>query len=152
MLTKKALAKSTEKPVKKNNANEKTKSNSNSNVANAVQVLLQSPLNSKSNQAKPANPAKSNDKTNKKAQKNTQVIVNYDAGFSNELYIRGEGANLNWKKGQKLKNISANQWSWECNESFSKCEFKILINDKNYETGENHCLKEGDSFNCSPKF
>ena len=141
MLTKKAPKKA-EKTAKDSKNDPKS--------ANAkVDTLLKSSLNAKpvaSQPAKlPASPSKKN------AQK-TKIIVNCDAGFSNELYIRGEGANLNWSKGQKLKNVSANEWTWECDQSVSKCEFKILINDECFEKGENHSLSEGACFKCKPQF
>src|SRR4051794_40705456 len=41
--------------------------------------------------------------TDKKTSK-TRVTIKYDAGFPNQLYIRGKGANLSWDKGQPLKN------------------------------------------------
>ncbi len=86
--------------------------------------------------------------TNKK----TRVVIKYNCGFSNSLYIRGVGANLSWDKGQMLKNVGADEWLWETNAPFKDCEFKVLINDKAYETGENHHLSSGMSVQYTPKF
>lgn len=71
----------------------------------------------------------------------TRVTIKRDVGFNNSLTIRGCGANLSWEKGTPLKNISANEWIWETDVEFISCEFKVLLNDKIYETGENHRIK-----------
>lgn len=82
----------------------------------------------------------------------TRVIVKYDVGFTNSLYIRGRGANLSWEKGIELKNIGSDEWLWECETPFTTCEFKVLINDQFYESGENRTIECGTSLQYSPKF
>lgn len=103
-----------------------------------------------------ANPSKTTQHqeidSNKNTPSKTRITVKYDSGFSNQLYIRGQGANLNWNKGQLLKNVKTDEWIWETNEQFTDCEFKILINDHIYENGDNHCLKEGCSIVYTPRF
>lgn len=84
--------------------------------------------------------------------KGTKVVVKYDVGFNNVLYIRGEGADLNWSKGTPLKNISNDEWVWETTKQFSECDFKVLINDEKYESGENHHLKCGTNVSYTPSF
>lgn len=82
----------------------------------------------------------------------TRVTVKFDVGFGNSLSIRGNTANLNWNKGIALKNVKADEWTWETDASFNMGEFKVLINDKNYELGENHTLKCGATIQYTPKF
>lgn len=82
----------------------------------------------------------------------TRIIVKYDVGFNNAIYLRGEGANLNWNHGVILKNIKADEWCWETDLLFNKCEFKVLINDRQYELGENHKLQCGTSYVYTPSF
>ena len=82
----------------------------------------------------------------------TRIIIKYDVGFPNSIFIRGKGANLNWDKGLELKNIKTDEWIWESETPFSTCEFKVLINDQFYEQGENHLLDCGASIQYSPKF
>lgn len=36
----------------------------------------------------------------------SRVIVEYDCGFPNNLFIRGKGGGLSWDKGQPLKNLT----------------------------------------------
>lgn len=82
----------------------------------------------------------------------TKIIVNYDVGFNNALYIRGQGANLSWEKGVLMKNVRADEWIWETECPFTNAEFKILVNDKAYEIGQNHTLHCGATIRFSPKF
>jgi len=95
----------------------------------------------KSKPAKKSNPAK------------TQIIIHYDCGFANMLFIRGEGvSSLSWDKGILLKNISSNRWLWESDRPFSTMQFKILINDTCYEQGPNHAIAFGQKIDISPSF
>lgn len=82
----------------------------------------------------------------------TRITVKYDVGFNNHLFIRGKGAGLSWEKGIPLKNVKADEWVWESDAPFNQGEFKILINDKHYETGENHQLPHGASITYTPHF
>jgi hypothetical protein len=81
-----------------------------------------------------------------------RVTIKYDIGYPNQLYIRGKGANLNWGKGQPLKNIKADEWIWETDFLSSPCEFKVLINDHIYEQGDNHLLSAGSTLVYTPYF
>lgn len=82
----------------------------------------------------------------------TRVVVKYDIGFSNTMYIRGKGANLSWDKGIPLKNTKNDEWVWETDLNFSNAEFKVLINDKIYEAGYNHTLQSGSTLEYTPQF
>jgi hypothetical protein len=82
----------------------------------------------------------------------TKITIKYDAGYPNQLYIRGKGANLSWEKGQPLRNVKADEWVWETDAPFSSCEFKVLMNDKIYEKGENHPLTSGATVIYTPQF
>lgn len=82
----------------------------------------------------------------------TRIVVKYDVGFSNSLYLRGKGASLSWDKGVCLKNLKADEWVWETDAPFTNCEFKVLINDSQYEIGENHRLTCGANIHYTPKF
>lgn len=94
----------------------------------------------------------SNIDTTKKKGPNTRIIVKYDVGFNNSIYLRGDGADLSWERGIMLKNVKSDEWIWETNVPFTKCEFKVLINDRQYELGENHRLQCGTSFEYTPSF
>lgn len=100
----------------------------------------------------PANKSQENASDKKNNCPKTRITVKYDAGFSNQLYIRGQGAHLNWNKGQLLKNVKPDEWTWETEGQFTNCEFKILINDHVYENGDNHLLKVGSTIVYTPRF
>lgn len=81
------------------------------------------------------------------------IVVNFDAGFQNTLYVRGKGIpGLNWEKGVPLRNTKRDEWILEIDSSFKNAEFKVLINDKVYELGENHRIAEGSNVRLTPKF
>ncbi|KAF3361513.1 hypothetical protein PHSC3_001888 [Chlamydiales bacterium STE3] len=82
----------------------------------------------------------------------TKVVIKYNVGYSNTLFIRGEGAGLNWEKGTPLQNRAEDEWIWETNEIFPSCQYKVLINDTRYENGENHNLRCGSSSEYTPNF
>ena len=81
-----------------------------------------------------------------------RVVVKYDAGFNNSLSIRGSGAGLSWDRGIPLKNVGSDEWVWEASAPFTDCEFKVLINDQQYEGGENHHLGPSSKFQYTPFF
>jgi hypothetical protein len=82
----------------------------------------------------------------------TRIAVKYDVGFGNNIFIRGKGANLNWDRGIKLTNVKNDEWVWETDIPFSHCEFKMLINDKVYEAGDNHIIASGSTIQYTPRF
>jgi hypothetical protein len=82
----------------------------------------------------------------------SKVEVQCDVGFGNALYIRGSGAGLNWERGIALKNTASDLWTWETDCAFDSCEFKLLLNDVQYETGENHFLVFGNTVRYTPRF
>lgn len=88
----------------------------------------------------------------KKGNVRTRITVKYDVGFSNQLYIRGKGGNLTWNKGEPFKNVKADEWVWETEASFTQCEFKVLINDRIYENGDNHVINHGATLLYTPHF
>ena len=81
-----------------------------------------------------------------------RVTVRYDVGYNNHLFIRGNGPGLSWERGVKLKNLGPDEWVWETNLPMDDCEFKVLINDEQYEAGENHLLHDGVAFQYTPRF
>jgi hypothetical protein len=84
-----------------------------------------------------------------KGKEMTRITVRYNAGYDNNLFIRGSGAGLSWDQGVMLKNIGPDEWVWEPN---GPCEFKVLINDQQFESGENHHVPDGIALQYTPKF
>ncbi|MDR1890591.1 MAG: hypothetical protein LBQ23_00190 [Puniceicoccales bacterium] len=69
-----------------------------------------------------------------------KIIAKADIGFGNRLYIRGDGCGLSWNKGMEMKSIDDSHWQWECKDVATRrhFEFKVLINDEIWSTGENY--------------
>lgn len=83
----------------------------------------------------------------------TRILIKYDVGFGNTLSIRGHGLpGISWEKGVSLRNTKANEWLFETPATFTLFEFKVLLNDKVYETGPNHCCKCGSDIQYTPHF
>ncbi len=127
-------------------------------VENNNKTAMQTPASTPGAQAnknlnpKIASTTESTSASDKKANPTTRVIIRYDAGFGNQLHIRGNSANLSWQKGQPLKNIKADEWLWETNEPFNLCEFKVLLNDAIFEIGDNHLVRSGVTLFYIPHF
>lgn len=98
----------------------------------------------------------SSSQTNEKKKakgKLSRVVIHCDVGFNNSIFIRGNGANLSWDKGIMLQNTRPDEWVWETDQSFNSCEFKVLINDAQYEQGDNHILtSEKNCLEYTPRF
>jgi hypothetical protein len=91
--------------------------------------------------------------THQKAAPHTRITVKCNCGFPNNLYLRGEGIpGVNWEKGIKLTCVKADEWIWESDAPFKHAKFKILINDKQYEKGDNHSVDCGNTIAFTPNF
>lgn len=80
------------------------------------------------------------------------IRVKCNVGFGNNLFIRGQGPGLSWMQGVLLTNVAPDEWIWETSEPFELCEFKVLVNDKDFEAGENHKLPQGTTVQYTPCF
>lgn len=97
----------------------------------------------------------SSSQTNEKKKakgKLTRVVIHCDVGFNNSIFLRGNGANLSWDKGIMLLNTRSDEWVWQTDQSFNSCEFKVLINDSQYELGDNHILTKENCLEYTPRF
>jgi hypothetical protein len=89
----------------------------------------------------------------KKAASHTKIVIRCNCGFPNNLFLRGEGLpGINWNKGVMLKCVKADEWVWESEAPFKNAKFKILLNDSQYEKGENHSIDCGKSIAFTPNF
>lgn len=82
----------------------------------------------------------------------TRVIAKFDAGWGNQLYIRGLGGSLDWQKGVPMQSISEDEWLWEQIVPKGTVSFKVLLNDKNWSAGEDLVVAAGDTVICRPTF
>ncbi len=120
------------------------------------------PTPAKAKEEKPAAPAKA--KSTKAAPKVsatenragsvvTVVVAKYDVGYGSNLYIRGDSAGLGWETGTLMKNVENDVWVWTTNEALEgSVEFKFLINDEVWCTGENMSAPAGETTTLYPTF
>ena len=86
------------------------------------------------------------------AVRQTSILARVDVGFGNNLYIRGEGAELNWDQGILMENVSPYEWSFKTTRAKSGMVFKFLINDEVWAEGENLTVAAGGTSISSPVF
>lgn len=82
----------------------------------------------------------------------TRIVARVDVGFGNSLYLRGEGAGLNWEQGALMENISPYEWAFTTTRASSPIEFKCLVNDQIWADGENQTVAAGGTSISSPVF
>ena len=82
----------------------------------------------------------------------TTVIAKIDAGFGNEVYIRGNSSGLTWDAGVVMDNKGADEWVWTSTAVTSELEFKVLINDTVWSTGPNGVVFPGATVVFEPGF
>jgi hypothetical protein len=83
----------------------------------------------------------------------TRIVVQVDSQFTHRIFLRGEGpTGLNWQKGVELIHAKPDEWIFETETPFATGEFKVLVDDKTFELGDNHPLYPGATIRINPKF
>jgi len=84
----------------------------------------------------------------------TRIIIHYNPGYGNSIFIRGNATPLNWTWGQKSENNDLNTWQFvtERIPSGQNAEFKILINDSQWSQGDNFTITGGSTVDIYPTF
>jgi glycosidase len=84
----------------------------------------------------------------------TVIRVHYDVGWGNNIAIRGDSYPLDWDYGRAARNVASDIWEFSMeripeDETF---EFKPLINDSTWSTGNNYTGTGGDVIDIYPNF
>ncbi len=82
----------------------------------------------------------------------TRIIAKVDIGYGNDLYLRGEGAELSWTQGVLMVNTAGDEWLWTTENASGPLTFKFLINDEIWSAGDNQIVAVGDASNSTPVF
>lgn len=82
----------------------------------------------------------------------TTIIAKCDAGFGNVLTLRGSGGGLNWDTGVEMDNVDASEWVWKSTKVTGELEFKVLLNDQVWSTGQNGVVFAGSTIVFEPGF
>jgi hypothetical protein len=80
------------------------------------------------------------------------IAATVDVGFGNTLYVRGDAPVLSWDKGVALGCVADSKWEIVLSGVGKSFEFKFLVNDSVWSTGENFCVGPGDVLTLSPTF
>jgi hypothetical protein len=80
------------------------------------------------------------------------IVANVDVGFGNALYVRGDEPFLHWGKGTALGNVAGNKWEIVLTGIDKPFEFKFLVNDTSWSSGENYTVSPGDTLTLAPSF
>lgn len=84
----------------------------------------------------------------------TTIRIHYDAGAGGTMYLRGADYPLKWDVGHSMLNIGSNVWTYEI-ERYDKgqtFEFKPLINDTKWSSGNNFVGTGGQTIDIYPAF
>lgn len=84
--------------------------------------------------------------------RSTEITVKFDTGLGNQLFIRGSGPGLSWERGIPLRNVGNDLWVFQTEGDFEQFEYKILLNDKQWEEGENRTAQIGEEIEILAKF
>jgi hypothetical protein len=78
-------------------------------------------------------------------------VAAIDVGFGNTVHVRGDEP-LGWGKGHPLGYTSDGKWEIVLTGITAPFEFKFLVNDTTWSTGENFCASPGDTLTITPSF
>jgi hypothetical protein len=79
------------------------------------------------------------------------VAAIIDVGFGSTLYIRGQGAGLNWSSGVAMHCEADSRWTITL-PTHGPVVFKLLVNDLTWSQGENYEAVPGEAVQVSPSF
>ena len=84
----------------------------------------------------------------------TTIRVHYDVGLGNTMYLRGDEYPLTWNSGRSMLNVSSDCWVYETERIpyGATFEFKPLINDSSWSTGNNYTGTGGSTIDIYPSF
>ncbi|MDK2808963.1 MAG: cyclomaltodextrin glucanotransferase [Clostridiales bacterium] len=84
----------------------------------------------------------------------TTIRVHYDVGLGNTMYLRGDSYPLWWNTGRSMLNVSSDVWVYEIEryDAGETFEFKPLINDTTWSSGNNYTGVGGQTIDIYPTF
>lgn len=84
----------------------------------------------------------------------TTIRVHYDVGLGNTMSLRGGNYPLWWNKGRAMLNVASDVWVYEMEryDAGETFEFKPLINDTTWSSGDNYTGIGGQTIDIYPNF
>lgn len=86
--------------------------------------------------------------------KETTIRAHCNSGYGNFLSIRGSRYPLWWNKGRSMRNVDMETWElsiYRLKEG-EAVEFKVLLNDRAYDLGNNYVIEGGQTLDVYPSF
>jgi len=80
------------------------------------------------------------------------IIAKVDVGFGNSVYIRGDEPYLHWSRGVALGSVAGDKWEIVLTAIDRPFQFKFLLNDADWSSGENLTASPGDTIEVTPSF
>jgi hypothetical protein len=80
------------------------------------------------------------------------IIATVDVGFGNSLFVRGDEPVLSWDKGIALGNVDGGKWEIVLTAITTPFQFKFLVNDSGWSSGDNYTASPGDTVTLTPSF
>lgn len=84
----------------------------------------------------------------------TPIRVHYDVGVGNRITARGDTEPFRWDGGLEAQNAAADIWEFQLERvpAGQTFQFKPLINDTTYSTGDNYVGTGGQTLDIYPAF
>jgi hypothetical protein len=82
----------------------------------------------------------------------TKITAQFDVGFGNTLYIRGEGPGLSWDRGLAMDCVADDEWTITISDATVPVVFKFLLNDMTWCVGNDYVVEPGGSTSVVPSF
>ena len=82
----------------------------------------------------------------------TTIIAQFDVGFGNQLFLRGDGPGLSWDSGVLMDCVADSQWTHTVVGAASPVLFKFLINDHAWNVGPDYTVAPGATVVLTPTF
>ena len=111
-----------------------------------------SPMTDKPEHAARTLPAFKHENAPDRSKALTEIAAKIDAGFGNQLFIRGQGGGLSWEQGTPLHCANASTWVWFSEGTKGRITFKLLLNDQVWANGEDLVVEAGQKIETFPQF
>ena len=82
----------------------------------------------------------------------TKITAQFDVGFGNTLYVRGEGPGLSWDRGLAMDCVSDDEWTITLSDATVPVTFKVLLNDITWCVGNDYVVEAGGTTVVVPSF
>jgi hypothetical protein len=104
--------------------------------------------------ASPVKPTKERVKPTRERSGLMPIRVHYNVGLGNRISVRGDTDPFRWDCGIDARNTASDVWEFQLKRipAGRTFQFKPLINDTTYSTGDNYVVTGGKTLDIYPVF